>query len=149
MTNSRISSLHSPSRVHMIRLKPHADLKQTLIRFANDNKLKAAIVLSCAGSLEQYNLRFANERSGSSKAGHFEIVSLTGTLSESSAHIHISVSDHSGATIGGHLLDDNLIYTTAEIAIGELTRLEFVRIFDPATGHKELEIRPLHYDAGT
>ena len=144
MTNALNPPFHSPLKIYVIRLNPHTDLKQALLKFARDNKLKAGIILSCVGSLEQYNLRFANQQAGRSATGHFEIVSLTGTLAESSMHAHISVSDSSGVTIGGHLLDDNRIFTTAEIAIGELTSLEFVRVFDPATGYRELEVRTVH-----
>jgi len=138
------TNAHSSLKVHVIRLTPHEDLKQSLQKFAVNRNIRAGIILSCAGSLENYHLRFANQPSGSSQKGYFEIVSLTGTLSHTSSHLHISVSDQTGATIGGHLLDNNLIYTTAEIAIGELTDIEFIRVQDPATGYPELQARSAH-----
>lgn len=131
----------SASTIFVLRLMPHEDLKKSLQRFAADNKLKAAVIVTCVGSLEQYNLRFANQKQGHSQEGHFEILSLTGTLSGSSAHLHLSVADGQGVTRGGHLLDDNLIFTTAEIAIAELTDLAFDRIPDPGSGYAELAIR--------
>lgn len=136
-----MTNLESPSKVHVIRLKPHEDLKISLQKFAVENRIKAGVIVTCVGSLEQYNMRFANQKVGSSRKGHFEIVSLTGTLSESGAHLHISVSDPAGVTTGGHLLDGNLIFTTAEIAIAELTDLVFDRVLDPASGYPELTIR--------
>jgi len=135
------SSLSSPSKIYVIRLNPHEDLKISLQQFAVENSIQAAVILTCVGSLEQYNLRFANQQQGSSRKGHFEIVSLTGTLSASSVHLHLSVSDDTGLTTGGHLLDSNLIFTTAEIAIAELTGLVFDRVLDPASGYPELNIR--------
>jgi predicted DNA-binding protein with PD1-like motif len=42
---------------------------------------------------------------------------------------------------GGHLLDGNLVYTTAEIVAGEATSLRFTRETDPATGFKELSVK--------
>lgn len=135
------STMESASTVHVFRLKPHEDLKKALVLWAKQNKIKAAVILTCAGSLEQYSLRFANQENGTVKKGHFEIVSLTGTISAGSAHIHMSVSDSTGYTIGGHLLDDNLVYTTAEIAVAELTDITFDRETDTTYGYKELVIR--------
>lgn len=70
--------------------------------------------------------------------GEFEIISLTGTLSPSGPHLHISISDPSGAVFGGHLQDGSIIRTTAEIVAGELEDWEFTRELDPRTGFKEL-----------
>jgi predicted DNA-binding protein with PD1-like motif len=130
----------SPLKVHVMRLHPHEDLKLSLQKFARENNIKAAIILTCVGSLEQYNLRFANEKILSSRAGHYEIVSLTGTLSMAACHIHLSISDNKGVTTGGHLMEGNKIYTTAEVAIGELPDLIFHRVPDPTYGFHELAI---------
>ena len=132
--------MRSSSFIHVLRLKPHEDLKKSLMHFATQQKLKAGIITTCVGSLEQYHLRFANQKTGSRAVGFFEIVSLTGTISDSSCHLHMSLSDTTGKTIGGHLLDDNLVYTTAEIAITELTELSFERVADPTYGFKELNV---------
>jgi predicted DNA-binding protein with PD1-like motif len=123
------------------RLKPHQDLKVEILKFAAANHLKAAAIVSCAGSLEQYNIRFANQAEGTFAKGYFEIVSLSGTFSDSSSHLHISVSDANGVTTGGHLMNNNLIYTTAEIVIVELTELEFVRENDPTYNYQELVVK--------
>jgi uncharacterized protein len=141
MTPAEIPTSHSPARIYVIRLKPREDLKECLLNFALQNRLEAAVVLTCVGSLEQYNLRFANRKAGTCQQGHFEIVSLVGTLSQSSAHLHICLSDEKGQTTAGHLLDKNLIYTTAEIAIAELTDFLFERVPDPASGYPELQVR--------
>lgn len=109
---------------------------------AVENKIKAGFIATCVGSLEQINLRYANQPEGKILKGHFEIVSLVGTLTDSSSHLHLSVSDNTGKTIGGHLLDGNLIYTTAEIVIRELTDVQFEREIDSTYGYKELVIKP-------
>src|SRR4051812_10569720 len=114
----------SNGKFFSIRLKPHQDLKVELLKFAASEKLKAAALISCAGSLEQYNIRFANQPDGTFAKGFFEIVSLSGAFNDTSSHLHISVSDEEGNTIGGHLMNNNLIYTTAELVIVELTDLE-------------------------
>ena len=126
---------------HVIRLKPGQDLKKELQAFAEKNELDAAWPVSCAGSLTRYHIRFANQPEGAANEGHFEIVSLSGTLSRYGSHIHISVSDSSGKTTGGHLLDGNIIYTTAEIVIGSSDEIIFTREKDGSTPWEELVIR--------
>jgi uncharacterized protein len=127
--------------VHVFRLKPHDDLKNSIVEYAQANSISAGIILTCVGSLEEFHLRFANEKSGQKQRGYFEIVSLTGTFSASASHLHISLSDAKGTTIGGHLLDGNLIYTTAEVAIGVLPQLYFGREVDATYGFSELVVK--------
>jgi predicted DNA-binding protein with PD1-like motif len=126
---------------YAFRLRPHDDLRKSVQQFAKTNKLKAGAILSAVGSLEQLNIRFANQHEGTLRTGFFEIVSLTGTFSETSCHIHICVSDSDGQTLGGHLLDENLVFTTAEIVAVNLSDLEFIRVEDTTYNYKELEVR--------
>jgi uncharacterized protein len=71
----------------------------------------------------------------------FEIVSLVGTLGhDSGVHLHASISDGMGKTIGGHLVDGNIIYTTAEIIIGEVLDVHFSRRLDSISTYNELFI---------
>ena len=135
------SNIKSKATHYAIRLAPHQDLKKELLSFAAKHKIKAGFIATCVGSLEQVSLRMANQEKGEILLGHNEIVSLTGTLSDSSAHLHLSVSDSTGRTIGGHLLEGALIYTTAEIVIGELEDLEFERTTDLTYGYKELSVK--------
>jgi predicted DNA-binding protein with PD1-like motif len=74
-----------------IRLKPHRDLKKELMTLAVKEKIKAGFITTCVGSLEQMNLRYANQSTGTSWQGHFEIISLVGTFNETAAHLHLSV----------------------------------------------------------
>ena len=127
---------------YAFRLKPNEDLKSGVISFAKKNSIKAGAIVTCVGSLKQFNLRFANQETGTKLSGHFEIVSMTGTFSDSASHLHISVSDSTGHTIGGHLLEGNLIYTTAEVVVVDLKDIEFTRETDETFGYKELFIVP-------
>ena len=125
------------------RLTPHQDLKKELMAFAKRIKMKAGFVATCVGSLEQVSLRYANQEKGEILTGYFEIVSLTGTLADGSAHLHIALADSHGRTLGGHLLEGSLIYTTAELVIGELTQLAFSRSADTTYGYNELIVTPV------
>lgn len=127
---------------HAFRLTPGDDLKQGLLAFAARFELKAAAILTGVGSLTDVRLRFADQPDGATRTGHFEIVSLAGTLSATSCHVHLCVADEAGATLGGHLLDGCRVYTTAEIVVAELTGLAFTRETDPSSGYKELVVAP-------
>jgi predicted DNA-binding protein with PD1-like motif len=131
----------SSVNIHALRLKPGQDLRKELTEFVRREKIEAAWIITCVGSLTQTNLRFANQPEGTKSNGHFEIVSLTGTLSVNGSHLHISVSDSTGHTLGGHLLDDNIVYTTAEIVLGESKDLVFAREKDGTTEWEELQIK--------
>ena len=125
---------------YAIRLKPGEDLKKSIQKFVDANNIEAGWIASCAGSLTDYQIRFANVAEGSRASGHFEIASLSGTLSTNGSHIHISVSDGTGQTVGGHLMDECTVYTTAEIVIQSASNLRFTRENDGTTKWKELQI---------
>lgn len=127
---------------HVFRVGPHEDLKEALLEFAKKNNIAAGFILTCVGSLERFNLRFANQKEGSSREGFFEILALSGTLSNEAAHLHLSIADSAGQVCGGHLLTGNQVYTTAEIVIGELPALVFRREEDPTYGFLELKVFP-------
>jgi len=125
---------------HAFRLKPGEDLKSAIQKLVAEKQIKAGWISSCVGSLTNYKIRFANQPNGSSDSGHFEIVSLTGTVSVNGSHIHISISDSTGKTIGGHLLEDCKVYTTAEIVILSSDKYEFKRKMDGTTPWEELQV---------
>jgi predicted DNA-binding protein with PD1-like motif len=129
-------------KIFATRLKPNQDLKESLKSFVKQNNIQSGFILTAVGSLKQATLRFANRDNAQVFNERFEIVSLVGTLSIHGIHLHISLSDKNGKTIGGHLVDGCIIYTTAEIVIGVSEDFIFVRTVDETTGYKELEIQP-------
>lgn len=128
-------------RVHVVRLLPGDDLRQGIAEVARSRDIRAGWIETCVGSLTKLNLRYANQPEGSAREGHFEIVSLTGTVSVNGSHLHLAASDGTGATVGGHLLEGNIVFTTAELVIGEDPSLELTREEDGTTPWKELQIR--------
>ncbi|MEH2065178.1 MAG: PPC domain-containing DNA-binding protein [Nostoc sp.] len=127
-------------KVFAIRLKPHDDLRQSLKNFVKQEDIKAGFILSAIGSLEKAKIRFANQDTSTVLTEKFEIIALNGTIATTGVHLHIAISDREGKTIGGHLDDGCIIYTTAEIVIGASEEFTFNRIFDQQTGYQELEI---------
>jgi len=130
----------SAVKTYAIRLKPGMDLKNSIQSFVNEKKLHAAWIVTCAGSLTNYSIRFANQPGSDTGSGHFEIVSLAGTLSDNGSHIHICISDSTGRSIGGHLQEGCKIYTTAEIVIQSTDKLVFKREKDGTTPWEELQV---------
>jgi uncharacterized protein len=127
-------------KIHVFRLLPGSDLRKELMKACLKVDISAGWICTCVGSLTQTHIRFANSNEGMKNKGHFEIISLTGTVSKNGCHLHIAVSDTAGVTSGGHLLDENLVYTTAEIVIGFDDELVFTRQNDGSTEWAELQI---------
>jgi len=123
------------------RLHPGQDLKGSLLKIQDSEGLKAGVVLSMVGSLNQAVFRMSD---GNNKTipGPLEIVSATGTIATNGVHLHLAVADKNGTVMGGHLMDGCPIHTTAEICIA-CPDMVFERVLDPETGYMELEIFPL------
>ena len=127
-------------RVEAFRLHPGADLKQELERLVEENGFRAALILTCIGSLSRAGIRMAGAQSTSEVMGPLEIISLGGTLAADGVHAHIAVAGRDGQCIGGHLGDGCIINTTVELVICELPHLEFRRVLDDHTGYCELAV---------
>jgi predicted DNA-binding protein with PD1-like motif len=136
----------SRTRSYVIRLVPGDEVYTKLNDFVAKMGLKAAFVATCVGSVQWCKLRLAHATAESrnhvlERSEKFEIVSLTGTFNRGGCHLHTSLSDMKGETIGGHLLGMK-VFTTAEIVITECVDLSFSRPFDERTGFGELAVGP-------
>ena len=129
--------------VHAFRLKPGDDLKEGMEKIVKEKGISAGWVATCVGSLTDYSIRFANQPGATIGAGHFEILSVSGTVSINGSHLHLSISDSTGKTIGGHLMAGCKIYTTAEIIIQSTGSYEFTRKKDGTTAWEELQVREI------
>jgi uncharacterized protein len=139
--NTQTMSSSNKTQAYAFRLKPGQDLRTELEKFVQEKKITAGWIGTCVGSLTNYNIRFANQPTGATGVGHFEIVSLVGTLSTSGSHMHISISDSTGKTIGGHLLQGCTVYTTAEIVLQSSNSFIFKREKDGTTPWEELQVK--------
>ncbi len=128
--------------IRIIRFKPGQDLEAEINSYLESENIHAGVMLSCVGSLTRATLRLANQEKGSIFEGFFEIVSLVGTLSTAGSHLHLSVSDGQGKTLGGHLLPGCKIYTTAEMVLGIFPELRFEREDCELSGYPELKVYP-------
>jgi predicted DNA-binding protein with PD1-like motif len=128
-------------KTYTFRLKPGQDLFDSIESFVAGNKIGAGCVLAAVGSLTYATLRLANRGNYSEYDGHFEIVSVIGTVSTNGSHLHASISDGDGVTIGGHLVSGCKIYTTAEIVLAEFDDLSYKReLLENDSGYEELVV---------
>lgn len=126
---------------YVFRLVKGQDLKKEIVNFVNKNNIEAGIVKCAVGCVYEAKIRLANGKDILHKKEDYEIVSLMGTVSKNGVHLHISLSDKNGNTVGGHLVDGCLVNTTAEICIEELKNYIFTRELDENTGWNELVIK--------
>lgn len=127
-------------QVYTFRLKVGQDLLEEIEAFIVAKNIEAGCVLSAVGSLTHATLRLANREFFTEYDGHFEIISMTGTVSIHGSHLHISISDGDGKTIGGHLVQGCKIYTTAEMILGVFDDLLYKREFAEDSGYEELVV---------
>jgi uncharacterized protein len=125
---------------YTFRLKPGHDLIDSIEAFAREKRIEAGCVISGVGSLTHATLRLANREFHTDYEDYFEIVSITGLVSVHGSHVHISISDGDGKTIGGHLVPGCKVYTTAEIVILVFSDVVYKREFAEDSGYDELVV---------
>ena len=134
----RIISASGPMRVHCIRLKRGEDLMESIKRVCAEKNIAAGVVLSGVGCILKGRIRDASGVTIRELEGHYEIVSLNGTVSAQRCHIHIALSREDLSTIGGHLCTGCIINTTCELVLAELPGIAYGVEEDPETGYDEL-----------
>lgn len=130
-------------RVHVLRLLPDEDVRTTLAHWCAQLEIEAAAVVSAAGSLSIAVLRYAGQQEPSRTDGDLEVCSFSGTLSQNGVHLHLTVSDEQGRTIGGHVLNGCIVRTTLEVVVQEIEGIRFIRRTDERTGFTELFPEPI------
>ena len=126
---------------HAFRLTRGNDLKKEIISYCQKENIEAGAIISAVGCISHLHIRLAEAKEYIDKEECYEIVSITGTVSKDDVHIHISVADNTGKTIGGHLKDGTIVDTTCEVVIYELKDYIFSREPDAETGYDELSIK--------
>lgn len=126
---------------HAFRLIRGNDIKKEIIAYCQKKNIEAGVIISAVGCIKHLHIRLAEAKDYIDKEENYEIVSITGTVSKDDVHIHMSVSDNTGKTIGGHLKYGTIVDTTCEVVIYELKDYIFTREPDSITGYDELSIK--------
>jgi predicted DNA-binding protein with PD1-like motif len=124
-----------------LRLRPGQDLRRALEDIVSDEGCDAAFVLSGIGSLAATRLRLAGANDPMQIDGDVEILTLAGSVSATSSHLHISVADATGVVKGGHAGYGCIVRTTAEVLIALLPEWHFAREVDATMGYEELVVQ--------
>lgn len=140
MDNS--NAMKSSIIAHAMRLLPGEDLYKSIEKYAKENHIKAGCIITCVGSLKEINIRLANSTNFMKNKECYEITSLVGCIScNDRLHLHITICDKGGIAYGGHLIEEgNIIYTTAEIVIGDMPNIMFSQAHCSLSGWNELKI---------
>jgi predicted DNA-binding protein with PD1-like motif len=143
---SPVYSYSSKITTHVFRLRPGQEFIEELMLWAKHKQIKAGVIISVVGSFKHINLRYSDDPTGTAQVGPFEIVSLVGTFNDTGRHLHVCVSNDKGQTFGGHMLPGNVVHTTAEVVVAEMTDLIFTREHEEkssgGSGWKELVVKP-------
>jgi uncharacterized protein len=125
-----------------LRLMPGQDLRRALEETVQTHGHSAAFVLSAIGSLSEAQVRFAGAANTTVLTGKLELLSLSGSIAATGAHLHGALATDDGTVLGGHLAYGCLVRTTAEVLLGLLPDWHFTRETDAATGYPELVVQP-------
>jgi predicted DNA-binding protein with PD1-like motif len=130
-------------KVHVFRIKPGQEIITEISRYCKEHALSSGIVTGVIGSVTSAQLNFLVSLPGNYEGvdykGPLEIVCAQGSIAlkdaETIVHIHIQLSSQDMCR-GGHLAQA-IVFSTAEVAIGELD-FQLSRQLDSYTGLNEL-----------
>ena len=131
-------------KVHIFRIKPKQELAGEITRYCRQNSISSGVVMGIIGSVVNAKLNFLKELPGKYETkeykGPLEIVGAQGSVAlkdtELIVHVHLQVSSQNECR-GGHLVEAE-VFSTAEIAIGELD-YQLYRYADDYKGLNELQ----------
>lgn len=130
--------MEQENRIICRRLHRGDDLLIEIKKLAENEKLKAAVVLSAVGCVSKGRVRDASGIHMQDISEDCEIVSLNGTVSAVRTHLHIALSKEDLSTVGGHLVEGCIINTTCELVLQELSGWEYGLEQDDETGYDEI-----------
>lgn len=135
---SEIISVCGNTRYHCLRLHCGEDLLKSIQNLCVDKNIGAGFVSSGVGCISKGKIRDASGVTIREINEDCEIVSLNGTVSAKRCHLHIALSKEDLSTVGGHLCEGCIIYTTCELIIAEIPDVSIDVEDDPETGYDEL-----------
>lgn len=126
---------------YIIRLEQGEEILKTIKDFCDKNNIKSGYLsgIGACGEAEIALYSLEEKKYYDKKfTGDFEIVSLSGSISDENIHLHVALGDHSFNMFGGHL-KSAVISVTCEIMLipGESP---LSRIHDEKTGLRLLNI---------
>ncbi|MFC1914327.1 PPC domain-containing DNA-binding protein [Chloroflexota bacterium] len=130
-------------KVHVFRVKPGEELVAAVSAYCRERAVTSGIIMGTIGSASKATITFLEALPGHytprELSGPLEIVAAQGSVAllkgKTIVHIHIQLASREGCW-GGHLASAT-VFSTAEVAIGELN-YQLQRQPDSYTGLNEL-----------
>jgi uncharacterized protein len=146
-----------PGRIIVGRLHPGTDMIRGLEAACESHGVRFAAVLSCYGSLSNAGFKFLKLPPGEERPRlmphqmdeRVEFMGGQGLVCETpdgerETHLHGSVSDKTGAVLGGHFVpDENPVYNNMDFVIQEVLDVSLIRAWDEATATVEMRVERL------
>ena len=146
-----------PGRLVVGRLHPGTDLIRGLEGACDEHSIRFAAVLSCYGSLSAAGFKFLKIPGDESQPRlmphrvekRVEFMGGQGLVCESPdgarvTHLHGSISDETGAVLGGHFdPDENPVFNNMDFVLQELPDVRLIREHDPVTDTVEMRVEAL------
>lgn len=144
----------NPGRILVGRLHPGSDLIGGLERACDIHTVRFAAVVACYGSLSSARFKLLQLVPGEERprlVGHkvderVEFMGGQGLVCENESgrretHLHGSISDASGAVLGGHFVPgENAVYNNMDFVLQELLGVRLVRAHDVETDTVEMRV---------
>ena len=132
-------------KIHVFRVKPDQDLLESIQKFCEEKGITSGVIIGMIGSLKVASINYLKSLPANyinkKYQGPMEIVCSQGTVGrcddDTIVHIHLIV-DNEKEIRGGHLAKGSIIFSTAEVVIGELEE-QITRKKDDYTGLLELQ----------
>jgi predicted DNA-binding protein with PD1-like motif len=151
-----------PGRLIVGRLHPGTDLITGLEAACEQHAVRFAAVLACYGSLSAAGFKFLQVPDGESHPRlmphrmdkRVEFMGGQGLVCERpdggrETHLHGSVSDESGAVLGGHFdKAENPVFNNMDFVLQELVDVQLIREHDRVTNTVEMKVSALGDAAG-
>ena len=102
-----------------LKLAPGSDLRLSLEDLARREGIHG-FVLGVVGNLTQAAFQCPGQSEPTVLEGDLEVITLNGTLSPDSVHLHLSLSDGACQVWGGHLEPGTIVQKGADVLVGVL-----------------------------
>ena len=102
-----------------LKLAPGSDLLISLQKIAQEQN-RSGFVLGVVGNLSRAKFQCPGQSGPTVLEGNLEIITLNGTVSPNSVHLHLSLSDSACQVWGGHLEPGTIVLKGADLLVGFL-----------------------------
>ena len=102
-----------------LKLSAGSDLRKSLQEMAQEQN-RSGFVLGVVGNLSRAKFQCPGQSGPTVLEGNLEIITLNGTFSPNSVHLHLSLSDSACQVWGGHLEPGTIVLKGADLLVGFL-----------------------------